>query len=57
MSKRVAFLTAGEGIESVGLTEPWAVTGGGHSADLASPESGGVQLLPAFGRAVLEALG
>ena len=45
MSKRVAFLTAGEGIESVELTEPWAaVTLAGHTAELVSPESGEVQL-------------
>ena len=45
MTKRVAFLTAGEGIESAELTEPWAaVTGAGHTAELVSPESGVVQL-------------
>ena len=45
MSKRVAFLTAAEGIESVELTEPWAaVTRAGHTAELVSPEDGEVQL-------------
>jgi len=45
MTKRVAFLTAGEGIESAELTEPWAaVTGAGHTAELVSPERGVVQL-------------
>ncbi|MCW2835769.1 MAG: type 1 glutamine amidotransferase [Nocardioides sp.] len=45
MTKRIAFLTAAEGIEAVELTEPWdAVTGAGHTAELISPESGEVQL-------------
>lgn len=45
MSKRVAFLAAGEGIESVELTEPWAaVTRAGHTAELVSPERGEVLL-------------
>ena len=45
MTKRIAFLTASEGIEAVELTEPWdAVTGAGHMAELLSPESGEVQL-------------
>jgi protease I len=45
MTKRIAFLTASEGIEAVELTEPWdAVTGAGHTAELLSPESGEVQL-------------
>ena len=43
--KRVAFLTAAEGIEGVELTEPWeAVTAAGHTAELVSPEPGDVQL-------------
>ena len=43
--KRVAFLTAAEGIESVELTEPWgAVTDAGHTAELLSPDAGDVQL-------------
>lgn len=45
MTKRIAFLTASEGIEAVELTEPWdAVTGAGHTGELLSPESGEVQL-------------
>ncbi len=45
MSKRVAFLTANEGIESVELTDPWqAVTEAGHTAALIAPEEGKVQL-------------
>ena len=44
-TKRIAFLTAAEGIEAVELTDPWdAVTGAGHTAELISPESGEVQL-------------
>ncbi|MVA75105.1 DJ-1/PfpI/YhbO family deglycase/protease [Auraticoccus sp. F435] len=43
--KTVAFLVAGEGIESAELTEPWqAVTDAGHQAVLISPEPGTVQL-------------
>ena len=45
MTKRIAILTASEGIEAVELTQPWdAVTGAGHTAELLSPESGEVQL-------------
>lgn len=45
MTKRIAFLTAAEGIEAVELTDPWdAVTGAGHTAELISPRSGEVQL-------------
>lgn len=44
-TKRIAFLTAGEGIEEVELTEPWkAVTDAGHTAELLSLEDGEVQL-------------
>lgn len=44
-TKRIAFLTAGEGIEEVELTEPWkAVTDAGHTAELISLEEGEVQL-------------
>lgn len=44
-TKRIAFLTAGEGIEEVELTEPWkAVTNAGHTAELLSLEEGEVQL-------------
>jgi protease I len=45
MSRRVAFLTASEGIEGAELTEPWqAVIGAGHTAELLAPEEGKVQL-------------
>ena len=45
MTKKIAFLTASEGIERVELTEPWdAVTEAGHTAVLLSPEPGEVQL-------------
>ena len=45
MSKRIAFLTAAEGVEEVELTEPWqAVTGAGHTAELLSIDEGDVQL-------------
>ena len=44
-TKRIAFLTAGEGIEEVELTEPWkAVVDAGHTAELLSLEEGEVQL-------------
>ena len=44
-TKKVAFLVAAEGIEKVELVDPWkAVTDGGHTAVLLSPESGSVQL-------------
>lgn len=43
--KTVAFLVAAEGIEKAELVEPWqAVTDGGHTAVLLSPEAGTVQL-------------
>ncbi len=43
-TKKIAFLTAPEGIERVELTDPWdSVTGAGHSATLLSTESGTVQ--------------
>ena len=45
VSKKVAFLVAGEGIEKVELTQPWkAVTDAGHEAVLVSLEAGEVQL-------------
>jgi protease I len=44
MAKKIAFLTATEGIERVELTDPWqSVTDAGHSAELLSTESGEVQ--------------
>ena len=43
-NKKIAFLTAPEGIERVELTDPWdSVTGAGHSATLLSTEPGTVQ--------------
>jgi protease I len=45
MSKRIAFLTATEGVEEVELTEPWkAVVDAGHTAELVSTDEGEVQL-------------
>ncbi len=45
MSKRIAFLTASEGVEEVELTEPWkAVVDAGHTAELLSLDEGEVQL-------------
>ena len=45
MPKKIAFLTASEGVESVELTDPWdAVTGAGHEAELLAPKAGEVQL-------------
>lgn len=45
MSKRIAFLTASEGIEEVELTAPWqAVLDAGHTAELLSLDEGEVQL-------------
>lgn len=45
MSKRIAFLTAAEGVEEVELTEPWkAAVEAGHTAELVSLDEGEVQL-------------
>jgi protease I len=45
MSKRIAFLTAPEGVEEVELTEPWkAMVDAGHTAELLSLDEGEVQL-------------
>jgi protease I len=42
--KKIAFLTANEGVEEVELTEPLkAVTEAGAKADLLAPEAGEVQ--------------
>lgn len=44
MTKKIAFLTASEGVERVELTDPWeAVVQAGHTAVLLSPETGEVQ--------------
>ncbi|SEB68605.1 protease I [Nocardioides exalbidus] len=45
MAKRIAFLTASEGVEEVELTKPWqAVVDAGHTAELVSLDEGEVQL-------------
>ncbi|MGN6754083.1 MAG: type 1 glutamine amidotransferase domain-containing protein [Intrasporangium sp.] len=45
MPKKIAFLTANEGVEQVELTEPWkAVTDAGHDAVMIAPDSGTVQM-------------
>lgn len=45
MTKRIAFLTATEGIEEVELTKPWqAAADAGHTVELLSVEEGEVQL-------------
>ena len=45
MSKRIAFLTASEGVEEVELTKPWqAAVDAGHTAELLSIDEGEVQL-------------
>ena len=45
MSKRIAFLTASEGVEEVELTQPWkAAVDAGHTAELLSLDEGEVQL-------------
>jgi protease I len=45
MSKRIAFLTASEGVEEVELTKPWqAAVDAGHTAELLSLDEGEVQL-------------
>ena len=45
MSKRIAFLTAPEGVEEVELTEPWqAAVDAGHTVELLSLDEGEVQL-------------
>ncbi len=45
MSKRIAFLTASEGVEEVELTQPWqAAVDAGHTAELLSTDEGEVQL-------------
>jgi len=45
MSKRIAFLTASEGVEEAELTEPWqAAVDAGHTAELVSLDEGEVQL-------------
>jgi len=45
MTKRIAFLTAAEGVEEVELTQPWqAAIDAGHTAELLSLDEGEVQL-------------
>ena len=44
-TKKIAFLVAAEGIEQAELVEPWeAVSDGGHTPELLSPELGKVQM-------------
>lgn len=55
--KRVAFLTAIEGVERVELTEPWtAVTDAGATAHLISTETGEVQTFDHLDRAETRAV-
>jgi protease I len=57
MTKKIAFLTASEGIERVELTEPWqAVTDAGHTAELLSPDPGEVQLFDHLDKADTQAV-
>ena len=57
MTKKIAFLTASEGIERVELTEPWqAVTDAGHTAELLSPDAGEVQLFDHLDKADTQAV-
>lgn len=50
--KKIAFLTATEGVERVELTEPWtAVTDAGATAELLSTEAGEVQTFDHLDRA------
>ena len=57
MTKKIAFLTASEGIERVELTEPWqAVTDAGHQAVLLAPEAGEVQLFDHLDKADTQAV-
>ena len=52
MSKRIAFLTAPEGVEEVELTKPWqAAVDAGHTAELLSLDEGEVQLFQHLDRA------
>jgi protease I len=57
MSKKIAFLTAAEGIERVELTEPWAaVSDAGHAPELLSPAPGEVQLFDHLDKAETQAV-
>ncbi len=57
MTKKIAFLTASEGIERVELTEPWqAVTDAGHTAELLAPDAGEVQLFDHLDKADTQAV-
>lgn len=45
MAKRIAFLTANEGVERVELVEPWeSLKDAGHTVELLAPEEDAVQL-------------
>ncbi len=55
MSKRIAFLTATEGVEEVELTKPWqALVEAGHTADLLSLDEGEVQLFQHLDRSTTQ---
>jgi protease I len=57
MTKKIAFLTASEGIERVELTDPWrAVTDAGHTAELLAPDAGEVQLFAHLDKADTQAV-
>jgi protease I len=57
MTKKIAFLTASEGIERVELTDPWrAVTDAGHTAELLAPDAGEVQLFDHLDKADTQAV-
>ena len=55
--KKIAFLTAAEGIEKVELTDPWAaVSDAGYQPVLISPEDGKVQLFEHLDKADTQAV-
>ena len=55
MSKRIAFLTASEGVEEVELTGPWkAAVDAGHTAELLSLDEGEVQLFNHLDRSSIQ---
>jgi protease I len=57
MSKRIAFLTASEGVEEVELTQPWqAALDAGHTAELLSADEGEVQLFNHLDKADTQAV-
>lgn len=55
MSKRIAFLTAAEGVEEVELTAPWqGAVNAGHTAELLSLDEGEVQLFQHLDRSSMK---